>query len=195
MSPLVVSRGLLLPSVVCAALVLGAAGTAAATTGPRTAATDTAVAQPSVPGAPTTDGAADIGRRLDEAKRLPGTEGLHPLLGVLTDLNDRRGERLGTDEATAYRKAVETASAPLVRELRDRSGTAADGTTRAGARAADPISDALAQIQTAVQDLLKALGSLDLGSALDSVTGALAPVLSLVTGLLGGGLPSLPATE
>ncbi|MER8004321.1 hypothetical protein [Streptomyces sp. SLBN-31] len=107
---------------------------------------------------------------------------------MLTDLDDRRGERLGPDEVTAYRKAVETASAPLVRELRDRSATA-------GVRAADPISDALAQIQTAISDLLKALGSLDLGSALDSVTGALSPVLSLVTGLLGGGLPSLPAAE
>ncbi|MGW3142823.1 hypothetical protein [Streptomyces sp. NPDC001139] len=190
MSPLV-SRGLLLPSVVCAALVLGPAGTAAATTGPRTAATETAVAQPSVPDAPTIE-RADVGRWLDGAKRLPGTEALHPLLGVLTALDARHGDRLGAQEATDYRKAIETSSASLVRQLREHAAPTADGTTRAAVRADDPISDVVEQIQAAISDLLKGLGSLDLGSALTSVTDALSPILSLVTGLLGGGTPSLP---
>ncbi|WP_458249395.1 hypothetical protein [Streptomyces sp. MAI_2237] len=88
MSPLV-SRRPLLPSVARAALVLGPAGTAAATTGPRTAPTETAVAQPSVPDAPTTE-RADVGRWLDGAKRLHGAKALHPLLGVLAALDARR---------------------------------------------------------------------------------------------------------
>lgn len=76
-----------------------------------------------------------------------------------------------------------------MRELRERGAPTADGTPRAGVRAADPISDAVDQIQAAVSDLLKALGPLDPGSALDSVTGALPSILPLVTGLLGGGTP------
>ncbi|MET7473566.1 hypothetical protein ABZT17_04255 [Streptomyces sp. NPDC005648] len=192
MSPLV-SRGLLLPSVVCAALVLGPVGTAAATVGHHPGAFDTTFAQSSVAGATAADDTEDVGRWLDEVKQLDGTESLDPLLGVLTELNERGAGPLGVEEAARYRKAVETASASVVRELEARAGTVADRTNRAGVRAADPVSDAVAQIQSVVADLVKALTSLDLGSVLSAVTGLLSPVLSLVTGLLGG-LPSVPAT-
>ncbi|WP_458249394.1 hypothetical protein [Streptomyces sp. MAI_2237] len=50
------------------------------------------------------------------------------------------------------------------------------------------------QIRAAISDLLKGLGSLDLRSALNSVTVALSPILSLVTGLLGSGTSSQPAS-
>jgi len=50
-------------------------------------------------------------------------------------------------------------------------------------------------LQSAVDDLLKSLTSLDLGGVVGSVTGLLGSVVGAVTGLLGGGLPSLPATS
>jgi len=192
MSPLV-TRGLLLPSVVCAALVFGPVGTAAATVGHHRGASDTTFAQSSVAGATAADDMEDVGLWLDEVKQLRGTESLDPLLDVLTELDERGAAPLGVAEADRYKKAVETASASVVRELEARAGTLTPRTTGTGVRAADPVSDAVAQIQSVVADLVKALTSLDLGSVLSAVTGLLSPVLSLVTGLLGG-LPPLPAT-
>ncbi|MFC8516215.1 hypothetical protein [Streptomyces sp. NPDC057257] len=195
MSPLV-TRGLLLPSVICAALVFGPVGTAAATVGAYRGAADPASSRSSVPGSVTAEETEDIGRWLDEMKHemrddvhVHGTDALAPLLGVLTDLTQRGTAPLGVQEAADYRKAVEKAYASALRGVERRAG----GTDRAAAPAADPIGDAVAQLQSTVADLLKALTSLDLGGVLSAVTGLLSPVLSIVTGLLGGGLPSLPS--
>ncbi|MGI5460021.1 hypothetical protein ACQEWB_44055 [Streptomyces sp. CA-249302] len=196
MSPLV-TRGLLLPSVICAALVFGPVGTAAATVDVYRGAADPVSSQSSVPGSGTAAEAEDIGLWLDEMKdemrddvHVHGTDALAPLLGVLTDLTERGSGPLGVREAAEYRKAVEAAYTSLQRGVAERAG----GTNRAAAPAADPVGDAVAQLQSVVADLLKALTSLDLGGVLGAVTGLLSPVLSIVTGLLGGlPVPSLPA--
>ncbi|MGW3291273.1 hypothetical protein ACWDR3_42265 [Streptomyces sp. NPDC001002] len=175
MSPLV-SRGLLLPSLLCAALVFGPV-------------VGTASAQSSVPGASTAAGAQDLGVWLDDMQDVRGTAVADPLLGVLSDLTERTGRTLDATEAAAYTKAVETAYTSLRERVQERSAAPAGAT----ALAADPISDAVAQLQSAVDKLVSALSSLDLGAVLGAVTGLLSPVLSLVTGVLGSAVPPLPA--
>lgn len=174
MSPLV-SRGLLLPSLLCAALVFGPV-------------VGTASAQSSVPGASTAAGAQDLGVWLDDLREVRGTAVADPLLGVLSDLTDLTGRPLDATRAAAYTKAVESAYASLRQRVQERPA-APDSAT---ALAADPVSDAVAQLQSAVDKLVSALSSLDLGAVLGAVTGLLSPVLSLVTGVLGGAVPSLP---
>ncbi|MFJ8021953.1 hypothetical protein [Streptomyces sp. NPDC096311] len=129
----------------------------------------------------------------------------HPLLDVLSAVAERGG-RLDAAEAAGFARALETANASLERRLKERASatSAAPGVTdRAGAAVADPVAvavtnsvavadpaavadpvaDLLAQLQSTVDGLVKALTG-----ALGTVTGLLSPVVGVVTGLLGGGV-------
>ncbi|MER7689502.1 hypothetical protein [Streptomyces sp. NPDC097610] len=120
----------------------------------------------------------------------------HPLLDVLSAVAERGG-RLDAAEAAGFARALETANASLERRLKERASatSAAPGVTdQAGAAVAhpvavthpaavaDPVADLLAQLQSTVDGLVKALTG-----ALGTVTGLLSPVVGVVTGLLGGG--------
>lgn len=120
----------------------------------------------------------------------------HPLLDVLSAVAERGG-RLDAAEAAGFARALETANASLERRLKERASatsatSAAPGVTgvtdRAGVAGADPVADLLAQLQSTVDGLVKALTG-----ALGTVTGLLSPVVGVVTGLLGGGPSGLPA--
>ncbi|MFG2362656.1 hypothetical protein ACGFY3_13485 [Streptomyces mirabilis] len=123
----------------------------------------------------------------------------HPLLDVLSAVAERGG-RLDAAEAAGFTRALETANASVERRLKERASatsatSAAPGVTdRAGVAVADPVTvadpvaDLLAQLQSTVDGLVKALTG-----ALGTVTGLLSPVVGVVTGLLGGGLSGLPA--
>lgn len=125
----------------------------------------------------------------------------HPLLDVLSAVAERGG-RLDAAEAAGFARALETANASLERRLKERASatSAASGapgvtgvTDRAGVAGADPVAvadpvaDLLAQLQSTVDGLVKALTG-----ALGTVTGLLSPVVGVVTGLLGGGPSGLP---
>ncbi|MFG2253162.1 hypothetical protein [Streptomyces mirabilis] len=131
----------------------------------------------------------------------------HPLLDVLSAVAERGG-RLDAAEAAGFARALETANASLERRLKERaSSTSATSaasvapgvtgvtgvTDRAGVavadpvEVADPVADLLAQLQSTVDGLVKALTG-----ALGTVTGLLSPVVGVVTGLLGGGPSGLP---
>ncbi|MFC9637550.1 hypothetical protein ACFTZF_03220 [Streptomyces mirabilis] len=125
----------------------------------------------------------------------------HPLLDVLSAVAERGG-RLDAAEAAGFARALETANASLERRLKERASatsavSAAPGVTgvtdRAGVAGADPVAvadpvaDLLAQLQSTVDGLVKALTG-----ALGTVTGLLSPVVGVVTGLLGGGPSGLP---
>ncbi|MFF1719414.1 hypothetical protein [Streptomyces sviceus] len=185
MRPLV-SRGLLLPSLVCAALILGPVGTAAAAVDAG-GASDHGVARTAL--AHGIDDADTLTDRLDTLNR-SGHGGLiqplQPLLGAVTGLADLNGTHLDASEAAAHAKAVEAANTEVRKQLRQQSGT-----DRAAA-ATDPVSDLLDSLQSTIDDLLESLTSLDLNGVLGSVTGLLGTVVETVTGLLGGALPSLP---
>ncbi|WP_217569998.1 hypothetical protein [Streptomyces sp. GbtcB7] len=108
----------------------------------------------------------------------------HPLLDVLSAVAERGG-RLDAAEAAGFVRALETANASLERRLKERaSATSAPSATSA----TDPVADLLAQLQSTVDGLVKALTG-----ALGTVTGLLSPVVGVVTGLLGCGLSGLPA--
>ncbi|MEU1479359.1 hypothetical protein [Streptomyces sp. NPDC005760] len=183
-------RGLLLPSLVCAALILGPVGTAAAAVDAGRGASDPAVTQTA-----TTHGTEDAATPADRLGALDRTEHgsvlqpvLQPLLDAVTGLTTLNGTHLDASEAAAHAKAVETANAEVQEGVRQLSGT--DRSAAAG----DPVSDLLASLQSTVDDLLKSLTSLDVSGVLGAVTGLLGTVVGAVTGLLGGGLPALPAT-
>jgi hypothetical protein len=189
MRPLV-PRGLLLPSLVCAALILGPVGTAAAAVDTGRGASDHGVARTA-----TAYGTADadtLTDRLDALDR-DGHGGLlqplQPLLGAVTGLLGLNGTHLDAGEAAAHAKAVEAANTAVREQLRQQSGT-----DRAAA-AADPVSDLLDSLQSTIDDLLESLTSLDLNGVLGSVTGLLGTVVGTVTGLLGGQPPSSPAAD
>ncbi|MET9785173.1 hypothetical protein [Streptomyces canus] len=187
MRPLV-SRGLLLPTLVCTALILGPVGTAAAVVDAGRGASNHGVAQAATwYGTDDTDTLTD---RLDALDRSAHGSVLQPLLDAVTDITALDGTHLDASEAAAHAKAVKAANAEVQEQLRQLSAT-----DRSAAAAADPVSDLLASLQAAVDDLLKSLTSLDLGGVVGSVTGLLGSVVGAVTGLLGGGLPSLPATS
>ncbi|MEU0947901.1 hypothetical protein ABZ379_35140 [Streptomyces canus] len=189
MRPLV-PRGLLLPSLVSAALILGPVGTAAAAVDAGRGASDHGVARTT--SAYGIDDADTLTDRLDTLNR-SGHGGLlqplQPLLGAVTGLVGLNGTHLDASEAAAHAKAVEAANTEVREQLRQQSGT-----DRAAA-AADPVSDLLDALQSTIDDLLKSLTSLDLNGVVGSVTGLLGAVVGAVTGLLGGGLPSLPAAD
>jgi len=168
------SRRLLLPSAVCAALVLGPVGTAAA-------AVDT---HPTTAWPVTWDVTDAFTGRFAVVDRQKRDDTFAPLVEAATRIAE--GARTGMDasEATAYADALRTANA----EVRQRLADAKGGTDRA----ADPVSDVVATVQSLVDTLLKALTSLDLPGVLSTVTGLLSTVVGVVGGLLGG-LPPLPA--
>ncbi|MFE9767487.1 hypothetical protein ACFYPC_23685 [Streptomyces sp. NPDC005808] len=184
-----VSRGLLLSPLVCAALVFGPLGTAAAAVDvPRTVPGGAAAAWSSAD--------ADVVlERLDVLDRVNHHDPLlDPLLDVLSTLTARQaGGPLDAVEATGLATAVEAANASLQQRLKERVALTPNTTDRAGVAAADPVSDLVAQLQAAIDSLVKALTSLDLGGVLGAVTGLLGPVLGLVTGLLGGATSAVPA--
>ncbi|MEU6372185.1 hypothetical protein [Streptomyces sp. NPDC046909] len=171
-----VSRGLLVPPLVCAALILGPAGTAAAV----------GDAGREVPGLSIAEAAVRSGAETDTL--LDHDSALAPLLDTVADLGEADGTRLDAEAAAAYAKELQAWNADVQERLRklDTSGD------RSVAPAADPVGDLLASLTSAVQGLISALTSLDLGGVLGAVTGLLSPVLGLVTGLLGN-LPALPA--
>jgi hypothetical protein len=106
---------------------------------------------------------------------------LRLLLDVLSAVA-ARGGLLDAAEAAGYARTLATANASLERRLRE---PAEAGVPVA---VADPVPDLLAQLQSTVDGLVKALTG-----ALGTVTGLLSPVVGVVTGLLGGGLSTLPA--
>ncbi|MFC9843357.1 hypothetical protein ACFWFF_39975 [Streptomyces sp. NPDC060223] len=183
-----VSRGLLLSPLVCAALVFGPLGTAAAAVDvSRTAPVGAAAAWSSAD----TDAVLE---RLDVLDRVNHHDDLlDPLLDVLSTLTSRPAGPLDAVEAAGLVTTVEAANASLQQRLKERVGITSNTTDRAGVAAADPVSDLVAQLQAAIDSLVKALTSLDLGAVLGAVTGLLGPVLGLVTGLLGGATSALPA--
>ncbi|MFE3034241.1 hypothetical protein ACFXKY_21705 [Streptomyces canus] len=190
MRPLV-SRGLLLPSVVCAALILGPVGTAAAAVDAGRGASDHPVARTtSAYGIDDADTLKDRLATLNRSGQGRQLQPLQPLLGAVTGLVGLNGTHLDASEAAAHAKAVEAANTEVRKQLRQQSG----GTDRAAA-AADPVSDLVASLQSAIDDLLKSLTSLDLSGVLGSVTDLLDTVVETVTGLLGGALPSLPTAD
>ncbi|MCT9076606.1 hypothetical protein [Streptomyces fulvoviolaceus] len=192
MRPLV-SRGLLLPPLLCAALVLVPAGTAAAAVDAGQRAQDHSVAQLAAWPGSDADALVEHLGVPDSAEH--SGDVLAPLLDAVTAIAEHAGGHLDAAEAAGYARSVETANATVQEQLRTMGGTATDSTQRSVAPAADPVSDLLATVQSAVDGLLGALTSLDLSSVLGTVTGLLSTVVGAVTGLLGGGLPSLPAAQ
>ncbi|WP_200304394.1 hypothetical protein [Streptomyces adelaidensis] len=139
--------------------------------------------------------------QLDTLDRMDRGDVLAPLLAELTTIAKLDADRLDAPEAARHAKALAAAHATVQQRLKKLDTTAPAATGRA---AADPVGDLLATLQSAVDGLLKALTSLDLGAVLGAVTGLLSPVLGvvtgllqpvlgLVTGLLGGGVPTVPA--
>ncbi|MGW0420552.1 hypothetical protein [Streptomyces sp. NPDC003015] len=189
MRPLV-SRGLLLPSLVSAALILGPVGTAAAAVDAGRGASDHGVTQTATAyGTVDADTLTDRLEALDRAEHVRVLQPLQPLLDAVTDLTALDGTRLDASEAAAHAKTVKAANTEVQEELRKPSGT------DRSVAAADPVDDLLASIQSTIDDLLESLTSLDIGGVLGAVTGLLDSVVGAVTGLLGGGLPTLPATS
>jgi hypothetical protein len=172
------SRTALLPPLVGAAPVCDPVGTAAAAEGVRQEASTERDA---------------VVERLDALGRADHDAVFHPLLDVLSAVAERGG-RLDAAEAAGFARALETANASLERRLKERASatSAAPGVTgvtdRAGGAVADPVADLLAQLQSTVDGLVKALTG-----ALGTVTGLLSPVVGVVTGLLGDGPSGLPA--
>lgn len=172
-----VSRGLLVPPLLCAALVLGPAGTAAAVGDTGREAPGLSISEAAVRSGAETDRLADH----DSA--------FAPLLDTVADLGEAEGTRLDPGAAAAYAKELQAWNDTVQERLKGLAGS----TDRSVAPAADPIGDLLSSLTSAVQGLISSLTSLDLGGVLGAVTGLLSPVIGLVTGLLGGGLPQIPA--
>jgi len=162
-----VSRGLLVPPLVCAALVFGQAGTAAAV--------------------------GDVGRDVPglsiaaSASRTDATT--ESLLDSLESLT-AEGKRLDPAAASSYAEELRAWSTTVQERLR---AVDAPADRALSAQAADPVDDLIAQVESAVDGLLSSLTSLDLGGVLSAVTGLLSPVLDLITGLLGGAVAAVPA--
>ncbi|WP_051870027.1 hypothetical protein [Streptomyces resistomycificus] len=102
MRPLV-SRGLLLPPLLCSALLLVPAGTAAAVSDISSEAADRAAVAWSAP-------AADaVVKRLDALERADRAEVVTPLVDAVSSIAATNGGRLDAAEAAAYAKSVRTA--------------------------------------------------------------------------------------
>ncbi|MEV7978776.1 hypothetical protein [Streptomyces sp. NPDC086519] len=186
-----VSRGLLVSPLVCAALVLGpAAASAAAAEGGREA-TGPRVAQ-TAPRSGT--GLASLLDRVHATDPKRHDRTLAPLLDTLPDLTTGQGTRIDPARAATYAKAVRAWSNRLQERLRHLDAGSADRARRAAPRTADPVSDLPNDIGSATDSLLSSLTSLDLGGVLSAVTGLLDPVLEVVTGVVGG-VPALPSAD
>ncbi|WP_329332947.1 hypothetical protein OG866_08390 [Streptomyces sp. NBC_00663] len=159
-----VSRGLLVPPLVCAALVFGQAGTAAAV--------------------------GDVGRDVPGLSVAESAARADAETERLLDSLTAEGTRLDPAGATSYAEELRAWSTTVQERLR---AVEAPADRAVSTQAADPVDDLVAQVQSAVSGLLSSLTSLDLGGVLSTVTGLLSPVLDLVTGLLGGAVPTLPA--
>ncbi|GAA4009259.1 hypothetical protein [Streptomyces plumbiresistens] len=195
MRPLV-SRGLLLPPLLCSALLLVPAGTAAAASDIHGEAADrTAVAW----SAPAADAVVE---RLDALERADRADVIAPLAKAVDSIAATDDARLDPAAAAAYEDTVRTAHTAVQQRL-------ASAAPQAAAAAADPVSDLLASIDAAVDELVKALTSLDLSAVEVSMTELLAPVNELVTEILSEvseatavpavpavpAMPALPAVE
>ncbi|MEV0224684.1 hypothetical protein [Streptomyces sp. NPDC050704] len=180
-----VSRGLLLPPLVCAALAFGPVSAAAAVD-----------VQPAVPGGHVAElslSEADMMlERLDSLTAADHDDALAPLLHALTALAERGDGPLRAAEAAEHAKAVEEATTSVQQRLRAMDRAAPSSAAAAAAAAADPVSDVVAALQAAVGGLLSSLTSLDVGGVVAAVPKLLSTVVGLITGLLGGGLPALP---
>ncbi|MER7182768.1 hypothetical protein ABT404_25400 [Streptomyces hyaluromycini] len=187
-----VSRGLLVSPLVCAALVLGPAAASAAAADAGREASGPGVAQTVL--RPGTDIETFLDR-IDAADTTHHDRTLTPLLHALPDFAAASGTRIDPARAAAYAKAVREWSSRIQERLRHPDAGSADRAHRVAPRAADPVSDLLSAIQSAVDSLLTSLTSLDLGGVLSAATGLLAPILDTVTGLLGAvpPLPTLPS--
>lgn len=170
-----VSRGLLVPPLVCAALVLPV-GTAAAV----------GDAGRAVPGLSIGEAAVRSGAGTETVLGHDGA--LAPLLDSVAVLGEADGTRLDPEAAAAYAEELRAWNMTVQERLKT-----LDRPADRSVAAADPVGDLLASLTSAVQGLISSLTSLDLGGVLSAVTGLLSPVLGLVTGLLGGGLPEVPA--
>ncbi|MFF4119925.1 hypothetical protein [Streptomyces sp. NPDC001714] len=187
--PALVSRGLLVSPLVCAALVLGPAAASAAAAEAGRESTGPGVAQTAL------RSGTDLATLLDRIGGADTTRydrALTPLLDTLPNLVTAQGDRIDPARAAAYAKALREWSSTVQERLRHLDAGSADRAHRAAPRAADPVSDLVNAIQAAVDSLLTSLTSLDLGGVVGAVTGLLAPILAAVAGLLGA-VPSLPA--
>jgi len=177
-----VSRGLLLPPLVCAALVCGPVATATAASDVSTGSEGSPVAV-----APLSADVADMTlERIHALRAADHGDVLTPLLDALIPLADRDHDPLDAAEAAEQGKAVTDATASVEERLEtmDRPADLA---------AADPVSDAVAGLQESLGGLLSALTSLDVGGVVAEVPKVLSNVIGVLTGLLGGGLPALPS--
>lgn len=181
-----VSRGLLVPPLVCAALVFGQAGTAAAVGDVGRAVPGPSIAEAAVRADAGMDTFLDS---LLAESTLPDGTRLDPAsAGTRLDPAVTDGARLDPAAATSYAAEIRAWGATVQERLRGLDTPA----ERTVARAAGPVDDLVAQVQAAVSSLLSSLTSLDLGGVLSTVTGLLSPVLGLITGLLGSAVPKLP---
>lgn len=181
----------------CASLVLGLAAPAAMASDTATARERVAAASDApVPGVAALraqgKGLVDLSTVL-----APVTETLDTVLkaddgrltpGRATQLGD--AVRTAVAKITAAAPAAPAAPAAVPPSL---AKGAVDSGTKA---AADPVSDALAAVQKAVDSLLTAATSLDVGQVASAVTGVLDGLLDLLSSTLNGlglSLPSLPS--
>ncbi|MDX2765519.1 hypothetical protein [Streptomyces europaeiscabiei] len=130
--------------------------------------------------------------------RMDQSDVLAPLLDELTTIAELDADRLDATEAARHVEALRAANTTVQQRLQKLEAAAPVTTGRATA-AAD--ADLPTTLQPAVDALIKALTSLDLGTVLGAVTGLLAPILEAVTGLLqpalglvGGVVGVLPPT-
>ncbi|KAA0942197.1 hypothetical protein [Streptomyces apricus] len=192
-----VSRGLLLPPLVCAALVLGPVGAATAAEAPSDA-PDTRVARSLL---------SEAGLTPERLRALPADteqgDALSSLLTSLTSLIGLTGADKDTIDAVVaaeQAQAVEQATAQLQEQLGDMTGTMTpNGTTidpapSVGTPADVPARDTSAALETSVDGLVSSLAALDVGGVAGAVPKVLSSVLGLLTGVSGGGLAQLPTS-
>ncbi|MFG2571285.1 hypothetical protein [Streptomyces sp. NPDC048481] len=181
----------------CASLVLGLAAPAAMAADGATARERVAAASD----APVPGSAALLaqGKGLGDLSTV-----LAPVTQTLTTVLKADDGRLTPGEATRLGDAVKTAVAKITAETAVAPAAPAavppalaKGTDDSGAKAAaDPVSDALAAVQKALDDLLQAATSLDVGQVASAVTGVLGSLLDLLSSTLNGldlSLPSVPS--
>ncbi|MFE9680205.1 hypothetical protein [Streptomyces sp. NPDC006285] len=185
-----VSRGLLLPPLVCAALVLGPVGAAAAVD-----------AHPGSPDARATARELSAADLTPERLGLPAGDeraaALAPLLTALGDLAERGKGPLDAAEADEHAQAVEDATASLQQRVREMVGSATAKGTAAKGAAMDDIAPADAELGESVETLIWSLLSLDVPGVVDAVPDLLSSVLGLLTGGSGSrstSLSTLPTT-
>ncbi|MDQ1034271.1 hypothetical protein QFZ75_000687 [Streptomyces sp. V3I8] len=200
-----VSRGLLLPPLVCAALVLGPVGVATAAE-VRPGTPDARATEPRLPGTDMTP------ERLRTVADTEQGDAFAPLLTVLADLTGLvgggQGGTLDAAVAAEQAQAVKETTALLQQQLRDTADattpedtvtdpapfegtTSADSMAPVGSAADAPGRDTATDLETSVDSLVSSLAALDIGGIVGTVPKVLSSVLGLLTGGSGGGLPQL----